>query len=221
MAARSFDDLALDPAPRLDELVLALAAEFGDVAWDRAMDRLGQLGNEVADELGDGPRAPDDEAAACRTVLAERYGMAGNTSDYGDPRNSMLDQVLERRAGLPITLSVVYAEVARRAGIAIAGVGLPGHFVVGHFGADPPLLLDPFGGGVPIPPDPMAEPFVDPWPPHAIALRMLNNLVQSYGVRGDLSRALRAAELRQVLPGHEDLREQQAVEHASLLARLN
>ena len=59
----------------------------------------------------------------------------------------MLDLVLTRRRGLPILLSVVYVEVARRAGIQIAGVGLPGHFVVGHFGTDPPVLLDPFAGG--------------------------------------------------------------------------
>jgi len=63
--------------------------------------------------------------------------------------NSMLDRVLARRRGLPILLSVVYIETARRAGIPLAGVGLPGHYLVGHFGADPPLLLDPFSGGLP------------------------------------------------------------------------
>ena len=66
---------------------------------------------------------------------------------YDHPDNSMLDLVLTRRRGLPILLSVVYVEVARRAGIELAGVGLPGHFVVGHFGAEPAALLDPFAGG--------------------------------------------------------------------------
>ena len=62
----------------------------------------------------------------------------------------MLDVVLTKHTGLPILLSVVYIEVARRADIPIGGVGLPGHFVVAHFGAHPPLLLDPFERGAPI-----------------------------------------------------------------------
>jgi regulator of sirC expression with transglutaminase-like and TPR domain len=131
----------------------------------------------------------------------------------------MLDLVLERRAGLPITLSVIYVEVARRAGIDLAGVGLPGHFVVGHFRTDPPLLLDPFAGGALIADDPPAH--IVPWSPDQIVLRMLNNLTRSYGERGDLARALHAADLRTLLPAVGELREQQMVEQAALLARLN
>jgi regulator of sirC expression with transglutaminase-like and TPR domain len=132
----------------------------------------------------------------------------------------MLDRVLERRTGLPITLSVLYVEVGRRAGVDLAGVGLPGHFVAGHFEADPPLLIDPFGGGQAITAEP-APPYVRPWSAREIAVRMLNNLVNSYGERGDLARALHAAELRLALPGSGELREQQHHEHAALLARLN
>jgi regulator of sirC expression with transglutaminase-like and TPR domain len=154
-------------------------------------------------------------------VLAERHGFAGDTIAYADPRNSMLDAVLEHRSGLPITLSVIWIEVARRADIALAGVGLPGHFVVGHFGADPPLLLDPFRQGALLASDQEPATFVRPWSAQDIALRMLNNLVRSYGERGDLARALHAAELRSFLPSHDEVREQQAVERASLLARLN
>jgi regulator of sirC expression with transglutaminase-like and TPR domain len=132
----------------------------------------------------------------------------------------MLDRVLERRTGLPITLSVLYVEVARRAGVELAGVGLPGHFVVGHFGASPAVLIDPFGRGETLAVQPPPE-MVRPWGPHDIALRMLNNLVHSYSERGDLERALHAAELRALLPGHGALREQQHLEHAALLARLN
>jgi transglutaminase superfamily protein len=107
--------------------------------------------------------------------------------------------VLERRRGLPILLSAVYVEVARRAGVPLAGVGLPGHYVVGHFGAPEPLLLDPFGGGVRITPDAPAS-LVRPWTPHETAMRMLNNLVPAFRRRGDLVGALRAAELRLALP---------------------
>ena len=200
--------------------MLALAAEFGEVDRGRALERLDAIGDDLTEYRAGRPGGPHCDVAACRTVLAERHGFAGNTSDYGDPRNSMLDRVLERRTGLPITLSVLYVEVARRAGIELAGVGLPGHFVVGHFGADPPILFDPFGRGETLMAEPPAE-LARPWGPHAIAVRMLNNLVNSYSERGDLARALHAAELRIALPGDGPLREQQHVEHAALLARLN
>jgi regulator of sirC expression with transglutaminase-like and TPR domain len=214
-----FDDLATDPNPPLDVFALALAAEFGDVAWAEASDRLDRLGREVADSLSDRPRAPHREAAACRVVLGERHGFVGDTSDYGDPANSMLDSVLERRAGLPITLSIVWIAVARRAGFVLDGVGLPGHYVVGHFGADPPLLLDPFRGGAVLSgePDPA---FVRPWTPRETVLRMLNNLVRSYVERGDLTRALHAARLRLPLADGAE-REGYATELARLEARLN
>jgi regulator of sirC expression with transglutaminase-like and TPR domain len=215
----SFGDLASDPNPPVDAFALALAAEFGEVAWDEAGERLDRLGREVADSLSGAPRTPDREAAACRVVLGERHGFSGETSDYGDPRNSMLDSVLERRRGLPITLSIVWIAVARRAGFLLDGVGLPGHYVVGHFGADPPLLLDPFGGGAVIEAEQPAS-LVRPWTPHETVLRMLNNLVRSYIERGDLTRALHAGELRLPLSGG-DAHEEYAAELKRLQARLN
>ena len=173
----------------------------------------------MADSLSDRPRAPHREAAACRLVLGERHGFLGDTSDYGDPRNSMLDSVLARRTGLPITLSVVWVAVARRAGFELHGVGLPGHYVVGHFGADPPLLLDPFRGGEVVEGDPDPR-FVRPWSPHETVLRMLNNLVRSYVERGDLTRALHAAHMRLPLSSGPE-REEYAAELTRLEARLN
>ena len=214
-----FDDLAADPDPPLDAFALALAAEFGEVAWEQAGNSLDRLGREVADSLSDAPRAPHREAAACRVVLSERHGFRGDTHDYSDPRNSMLDSVLARRAGLPITLSVVWIAVARRAGIRLDGVGLPGHYVVGHFRADPALLIDPFGGGTIVEGEPPAE-LVRPWTPHETVLRMLNNLVRSYTERGDLSRALHAAHMRLPLSRGAE-REAYAAELTRLEARLN
>jgi regulator of sirC expression with transglutaminase-like and TPR domain len=173
----------------------------------------------VADCLSDQPRAPHREAAACRVVLGERHGFAGDTSDYGNPQNSMLDSVLARRTGLPITLSIVWVAVARRAGFVLEGVGLPGHYVVGHFGADPTLLLDPFRGGVVVEVEPEPQ-FVRPWSPHETVLRMLNNLVRSYVERGDLTRALHAAHMRLPLSRGPE-REEYAAELTRLEARLN
>jgi regulator of sirC expression with transglutaminase-like and TPR domain len=219
MAPAAFDHLASDPDPPLDEFALALAAEFGDVAWADAIRQLDRLGREVADCLSDAPRAPHREAAACRLVLSERHGFTGDTRDYGDPRNSMLDSVLVRRTGLPITLSVVWISVAGRAGFRLDGVGLPGHYVVGHFRADPPLLLDPFRGGTVVNGDPPSA-HVRPWAAHETILRMLNNLVGSYAERGDLSRALHAAHMRLPL-SHGQAREAYAAELTRLEARLN
>jgi regulator of sirC expression with transglutaminase-like and TPR domain len=101
---------------------------------------------------------------------------------------------------------VVYVEVARRAGIPLAGVGLPGHFVVGHFGADPPLLFDPFAGGGAVEAD-VAQVLVRPWRAPEIAMRMLNNLVAAYQRRGDLGAAMRAASMRLALPAEGSLRD--------------
>jgi regulator of sirC expression with transglutaminase-like and TPR domain len=132
----------------------------------------------------------------------------------------MLDAVLERRRGLPILLSVVYVEVARRAGVELAGVGLPGHFVVGHFGAAPALLLDPFAAGERIQGG-RAEALARPWRPHEIAMRMLNNLVGSFLRRGDIGRAIRAASMRLDLPAEESLRDSLRTELRTMQSRLN
>jgi regulator of sirC expression with transglutaminase-like and TPR domain len=84
----------------------------------------------------------------------DESGFAGNRQRYDDPRNSFLNEVLERRTGLPITLAIVYIEVARRAGVRVEGVSFPGHFlmrvpaeVTGDRPAGHDLILDPFHGG--------------------------------------------------------------------------
>jgi regulator of sirC expression with transglutaminase-like and TPR domain len=212
-----FADLAAQPEPSLDRLALAIAAEFREVDTRGALRKLDVLGEELAPAAGSSPSA---ELEACRLVLAERHGFAGDRDEYDRPDNSMLDLVLERRRGLPILLSVVYVETARRAGIALAGVGLAGHFVAGHFGADPPLLLDPFGGGVRIERG-VVPRGLRPWRPHETALRMLNNLEAGYRVRGDVGNAIRAAELRLLLPLEPTVRQSAELELRKLRAKLN
>ena len=215
----SFAELAVTDAPCLDQLTLALAAEFRDVDAAAALAELDALGSEVRAAAA----AADDPAAqtrACVSVLAQSHGFAGETCQYDDPDNSMLDLVLARRRGLPILLSVIYVEVSRRAGIPLAGVGLPGHFVVGHLGVNPPLLLDPFASGQPLAEE-MAVDSPRAWSPHEIAMRMLNNLVAGYQRRGDLGAALRAASMRALLPAEPVLQEALQVELRALQARLN
>jgi regulator of sirC expression with transglutaminase-like and TPR domain len=211
VAVLPFSVLAAESEPPLDALALALAAQFREVEVHAALARLDELGEEVALTAGE----PLD---ALVEVLGRRHGYAGDRDDYDDPANSMLDIVLERRRGLPIVLSVVYVEVARRAGIALAGVGLPSHYVVGSFDPAPPLLLDPFEGGVRL--EVEDSEYVRPWGAHETALRMLNNLVASYTRRNDIGRAIRAAEMRLLLPV-EGAAETLGAELRSLRARLN
>ena len=79
--------------------------------------------------------------------LFVRTGFAGNRENYADPRNSFLNDVLERRLGIPITLSVIYLEVGRRAGLNLFGVAFPSHFLVKAVDERGELIIDPFYGG--------------------------------------------------------------------------
>jgi regulator of sirC expression with transglutaminase-like and TPR domain len=213
-----FETLAAVADPPVEELALALAAELREPDRESALVRLDQLGEQLAALAGGG--GPEAEAWACGELLGGRHGLAGDREDYDNPDNSMLDIVLERRRGLPIALSVVYVAAARRAGIPLAGVGLPGHFVVAHFGTSPPLVLDPFGGGVRVVVQAPAR-LVRPWSPHETALRMLNNLVPAYTRRARLDDAIVAARLRLALPLPDSERARVEEELVALVARLN
>jgi regulator of sirC expression with transglutaminase-like and TPR domain len=213
-----FETLAATPEPPVEELALALAAELREPT-DRegALARLDRLGETLSAAAGDDPEA---EARACGEILGGILGFMGDREEYDHPRNSMLDLVLTRRRGLPIALSVVYVAAARRAGIPLGGVGLPGHFVVAHFGTSPPLLLDPFGSGVRIEVD--APPrLLRPWSAHETALRMLNNLVPAYARRAQLGEAIVAARMRLALPLPDEERFRLEGELTALEARLN
>jgi regulator of sirC expression with transglutaminase-like and TPR domain len=123
----------------LDEcaLLIAVAARGEDaVDVERALQQL--------DVLAAGCDAPTFDAL--RRHLFERERFRGNTASYEDPDNSFLDRVLDRRLGIPITLSTVMIETGRRAGVPVLGVGMPGHFIV-RAADDPQLFCDPFGGG--------------------------------------------------------------------------
>lgn len=134
VARLEFPDL--DPGPYLDQLDHMGDAAFHRVARDPGHDA--PLGARVD---------------ALNSYLFGELGFAGNRDRYDDPRNSCLNEVLERRTGIPITLALVYIEVARRAGIRAEGVNFPGHFLVRalhDLHTDDPgegLIVDPFHGG--------------------------------------------------------------------------
>ncbi len=212
-----FATLAALPDPDLGRLALTMAASFGEVDAPTALEELDRLGEALR---ATAPASAEEGIESCRRVLGIDNGFVGERDDYDHPRNSMLDLVLQRRRGLPILLSTVYIEAGRRAGLPLAGVGLPGHYVVGHFGANPPLLLDPFAGGIRIVSEVPPE-LARPWTAHETALRMLNNLVGSYERRGELGFAIRAARMRLDLPLADAARQSLAAELRALQARLN
>ena len=158
--------------------------------------------------------SPEAAAAELAGYLFGECGFRGNQEEYYDPRNSYLNDVLERRTGIPITLSVVLIETGARLGLGIEGVGFPGHFLVRVAGSRGPLLLDPFYGGRPIgerellaryrtfvgsdapalPPDALATTGTP-----AILTRMLRNLLRAYLDQKDHAHALAADDLLLVL----------------------
>jgi regulator of sirC expression with transglutaminase-like and TPR domain len=135
--------------------------------------------------------------------LFGEVGLRGNTEDYYDPRNSLLDQVLDRRLGIPITLAVVCIEVGRRVGVPLDGVGFPGHFLLRHT-RHPQILLDPFEGGRLLTVEDCQEilkrvsggriefepRLLRPVGRRHILVRILNNLRGVYVERDELERAL-------------------------------
>jgi regulator of sirC expression with transglutaminase-like and TPR domain len=89
-----------------------------------------------------------DRISALNHFLFGELGFAANSDDYYDPRNSFLNEVLERRTGIPITLSVIYMELGRKVGLPLQGVSFPGHFLVKCAVPDGAVVLDPYSGGI-------------------------------------------------------------------------
>jgi regulator of sirC expression with transglutaminase-like and TPR domain len=123
--------------------------EYPALDIQRYLDRLDEMGARASQRLEGATLSSSDTIATLNEYLYEEEGFGGNRDQYDDPRNSFLNEVLDRRTGIPITLAVVYLEVARRAGLSITGVNFPGHFLLRAPGglAGDDLIIDPFHGG--------------------------------------------------------------------------
>ena len=177
----------------LDVAALEMAAiEKPDLEPAPYLESLDQIASEIATRLGRGHDGPKFLRVANR-YLFEELGFRGNEAEYYDPRNSCLDAVLDRRTGIPITLSVVYIEVARRLAKPVCGIGLPGHFIVQYDDGKYSTFADPFHGGKllseedcrvlarEVGVDIAAEPStLQPVSNRYILVRMLNNLRSAY-----------------------------------------
>jgi regulator of sirC expression with transglutaminase-like and TPR domain len=193
-----------DGKVRLDLAALDLAAiQFPELAIEPVLDRL----NELASQLGDRLRNFNDGRDFVETAqryLFQELGFHGNTDDYYDPLNSCLNQVLERRMGIPISLCVLYIEVSRRLMMPVFGIGLPRHFIIQYDDGNYQAYIDPFHGGRTITPRECFElagaQAADPAllarvSSYDILRRMVRNMHRGYMRRSDWARAAETLDL--------------------------
>jgi regulator of sirC expression with transglutaminase-like and TPR domain len=195
--------LAEEPIDLARAALTIARLEYPQLGFAASLDTLDRIGERAAARLGPDAGAPlRTRVAALNQLVFDEEGFAGHRTPHDDFRNSCLNVVLERRIGIPITLALVYIEVARRAGLTVLGVGFPGHFLMRvpageHPGDARDLILDPFNGGAEIDAEdcrallarhlglmnedvPMAPSLLRPCPPRHMLARMLNNLKRTY-----------------------------------------
>jgi regulator of sirC expression with transglutaminase-like and TPR domain len=196
----------------LARAALAIAHEeypsLDEAAYLRKLD---EIAEQVMRSLPPGA-LPERRVGRLNLVLFRELGFRGNESDYYDPRNSFLNEVLDRKVGIPITLSVVYLEVARRCGLAAQGVNFPGHFLCKVPLDEGELVIDPFHRGRLLGKDDLQKLLsstsrdarlsarhLREASAREIVLRMLHNLRTVYLERRDIPRVLSAVERLLVL----------------------
>ncbi len=167
---------------------------------------------EAASNHAAGAREPEALAAAIDYQLFSVMGFTGNSEDYGNPENSFLNVVIDRRTGIPITISLLYMEIAQRLGLPCDGVGYPGHFIVRCGPPEGPFYVDPFHQGARLDRHELLsglsarsvgttsiESYLLPVTRRQLLQRMLNNLRFAFRNTGENARWLEAVELQLVL----------------------
>lgn len=139
-------------APGFEIMPAALAiarVEYPALDPQPYLDQVEAMGLNASARLGSVAHVSSEAITVLNEYLFEEEGFSGNREHYDDPRNSFLNEVLDRRTGIPISLAVIYLEVARRAGLDITGVNFPGHFLLrtGGPAIGENLIIDPFHGG--------------------------------------------------------------------------
>jgi regulator of sirC expression with transglutaminase-like and TPR domain len=187
---------------------LAIAREEYPGLDERAyLRRLDELAAAVQRGVPSGA-SPERRVGRLNGFLFHELGYAGNESDYYDPKNSFLNEVIDRRVGIPITLAILYVEVARRCGLRADGVGFPGHFLCKISLEEGELFVDAFHGGQLLGLDELKRRLLQAEggqarldsrvlraaPPREILVRLLQNLRQIYTRAGDWPRVLSAVD---------------------------
>jgi regulator of sirC expression with transglutaminase-like and TPR domain len=208
--------LGANPSARVDVALLALQLakdEYPDLDVLRYLDQIDAYADTLAPRLAG---SLEDRTIELCQLLFEEEGFSGNSEDYYDPQNTYLNDVLDRKLGLPISLSLLAMAVGQRSGLCIHGVGLPGHFIAKACEDNEVVLFDPFNGGqilsmrscailvegvtgIPFEMTPMVLAAASPG---MIAVRMLTNLKGVYMREPNFPKAARVIKrLVQLLPG--------------------
>ena len=201
-----------------DEFDLAAAAllvarqEYPELDVEQYLERLDEMANTIRSRMKTGEGTVLDNLRALNRYLYTELGFSGNASQYFDPRNSFLNDVMDRRTGIPITLSLVHLEIGRRLGLDLQGVSFPGHFLVKLDLEDGSVILDPYHQGASLSNDELkrraelvfgAQAPVDDLMPRLlesaskrdIIVRMLRNLKGIYREREDYERLVHVANM--------------------------
>ena len=152
-----FDHIVSVPDEEIDlarAALLIAATEYPGLSIERELFRIDAIAEGVAARMDDD--TPLYQLNRLSEYLFDELKFAGNHTNYHDPRNSFLNDVIERRVGIPITLSLLYIEVGKRLGVPLVGIGMPGHFIVRHRD-EPDVFVDPFHGGILLSEDECAE----------------------------------------------------------------
>jgi regulator of sirC expression with transglutaminase-like and TPR domain len=195
-ARQLFTEMVTGRESRLDlgrAALLIASEEYPGLDILRYVARLEAMAAAVRPVVG-ATDAPQEQVEHLNTYLFVERGFRGNTQGYYDPRNSFLNDVLDRKLGIPITISVVYMEVGRRVGMPLQGVGMPGHFLVKYPHPEADIYIDPFNKGQILSrqgceellqqvygePVPFEESFLAPVTKKQILARILMNLKAIY-----------------------------------------
>ncbi len=196
---------AREPIPLARGALLIAKEEYPDLDLEKYLDKLAELSREAEPAV----RKANDTVEKIQSLsefLFDQKGFEGNREQYGDPRNSFLNDVLERRLGIPISLSVIYIEVGRRLGLNLYGVSFPAHFLVKAIDDRGELVIDPFNEGVILDLDEIRSrleqiyrqpvdlhpDMLKPVSTRHILTRMLRNLKNIYARSADWQRTLSA-----------------------------
>ena len=186
--------------------LLIAAGEYRDLDVARYLDRIDEMGATLRRRLRS-DISPTDALIALNHYVFEDLGFRGNADDYYDPRNSFLNDVIDRKLGIPITLSVLYIEIGRRIGLPLHGVSFPAHFLVKCVLREGAIILDPYARGASLGmqdlqerlkgivanaelPSDLLTTMLTATGPREIFVRILRNLRAIYTTKGDRLKAL-------------------------------
>ena len=186
--------------------LIAIEFEYPDLDVARYVDQVDRFADLASGLVRD--EAPGGAISALDAAFFEHLGFRGNQDDYHDPRNSFLNEVIDRRTGIPITLSLLYIELGQRMGLQLTGMSFPGHFLVRYQEGEQLVFIDPFHQGARLDRDALqarlrrvvgpgaqlADQHLAPASRRHILLRLLTNLAAIYRRAGDVYRSIAVLE---------------------------